>query len=105
AWGSWGWDGVRVLREGPVVCPGRGGGDGAWSGGPTGWRLGSVGWPRRVRRLVDDVAEIVEATGIRRLAGSKPRLARLPAFPGAGGEAQNLDLDAATLQRARENIG
>jgi len=31
--------------------------------------------------------------------------ARLPALPRAGGEAENLDLDAAALQRARQNVG
>ena len=61
--------------------------------------------PGRVGGLVDDVAQIVEAAGRWRLAGLQPRLARLAAFPGAGGEAQNLDLDAAALQRAGENIG
>src|SRR5690348_14303142 len=61
--------------------------------------------PWGIRSLVDDVAEIVEAAGIGRLAGGKPGFARLPALPGAGGEAENLDLDAATLQRARQDIG
>src|SRR6266404_4921112 len=61
--------------------------------------------PRRVGGFVDDVAEIVEPAGIGRLAGGKPRLARLPALPGAGGEAQNLHLDAAALQRPRQDIG
>src|SRR5581483_9560984 len=61
--------------------------------------------PRRVGRLVDDVAQIVEAAGIGRLAGGEPLLARLPALPGAGGEAEDLDLDAAALQRAGENVG
>jgi hypothetical protein len=32
-------------------------------------------------------------------------LADLPALPGTGGEAENFDLDAATLQRAGENVG
>ena len=61
--------------------------------------------PRRVGRLVDDVAQIVEAAGIGGLAGGEPGLARLPALPGARGEAENLDLDAAALQRARQNVG
>ena len=61
--------------------------------------------PRRVGRLVDDVAQIVEAAGIGRLAGGEPLLARLPALPGARGEAEDLDLDAAALERARQNIG
>src|SRR6266481_9537792 len=61
--------------------------------------------PRRVGRLVDDVAEIVEPAGIGRLAGGDPALARLAALPGAGGEAENLHLDAAALQRPRQDIG
>ncbi len=61
--------------------------------------------PGRVGGLVDDVAQIVQPAGIGRLAGGEPRLARLPALPGARGEAENLDLDAAALQRAREDVG
>src|SRR6185369_10784228 len=60
--------------------------------------------PWGVGGFVDDVAEVVEPAGIGRLAGSEPRLARLPALPGARRKAQNLDLDAAALQRARENV-
>ena len=61
--------------------------------------------PRRVGGLVNDVAQVVEAAGIGRLAGGQPMLARLPALPGARGEAEDLDLDAAALERARENVG
>src|SRR6202165_4864268 len=61
--------------------------------------------PRRVGGFVDDVPEIIEADGIGGFARGKPRLARLPALPGAGGEAENLHLDATTLQRARQDIG
>src|SRR5579872_4717593 len=58
--------------------------------------------PWRVGGFIDDVPEIVEAAGIGRLAGGKPRLARLPALPGAGSETENFDLDAATPKvRAR----
>ena len=35
----------------------------------------------------------------------QPGLAALAALPGAGGEAEDLDLHAATLQRAREDVG
>ena len=56
--------------------------------------------PGRVGGLVDDVAQVVEAAGRRRLAGLQPFLARLAALPGAGGEAEDLDLDAAALQGA-----
>ncbi len=51
------------------------------------------------------MAQIVEAARRGRLAGLQPGLARLAALPGFGGEAQNLDLDAAALQRAGENVG
>ena len=61
--------------------------------------------PRRVGRFVDDVAQIVEPARVGRLAGGDPALARLPALPGAGREAEDLDLDAAALQGARENVG
>ena len=61
--------------------------------------------PRRIGGLVDDVAQVVEPAGIGRLAGREPGLARLPALPGARGEAEDLDLDAAALQRARQDVG
>ena len=61
--------------------------------------------PGRVRRLVDDVAQVVEAAGGGRLAGGEPGLACLAALPGLGGEAEDLDLDAAALERARQDIG
>ena len=61
--------------------------------------------PRRVGRFVDDVAEIVEPAGEGRLAGIEPLLAGMPALPGAGGEAEDLHLHAAALERAGENIG
>src|ERR1043165_7412186 len=60
--------------------------------------------PWRIRRFVDDVAQIVESAGIGWLAAGKPRLARLPALPGARREAKNLDLHAAALQGARQNV-
>src|SRR5262245_25404860 len=51
--------------------------------------------PGGVGRLVDDVTQVVQPARIGRLAGGEPGLAGLAALPGAGGEAQNLDLDAA----------
>src|SRR5262249_58207549 len=60
--------------------------------------------PGRIGRLVDDVAQIVEPPRIGRLARRQPRLARLPTLPGPRGKAENLDLDAAALQRAREDV-
>ena len=61
--------------------------------------------PRHVGRLVDDVPEIVQPAGERRLHGLQPGFARMPALPGPGGEAQNLHLDAAPFQGARQNVG
>src|SRR5581483_11731581 len=61
--------------------------------------------PRRIRRLVDDVAEVVEPAGVGRLAGLQPGLARLPAFPGPGREAQYLDFHAAAFERAGKDVG
>src|SRR5690606_37673629 len=39
------------------------------------------------------------------LAAGEPFLAPLPAFPRAGGEAEDLDLDPAALERARHDVG
>src|SRR5207237_10111984 len=61
--------------------------------------------PRRVRRLIDDVPQIVQAARVGRLPGGDPALARLAALPGAGRKTEDLDLDAAALQRAREDVG
>ncbi len=61
--------------------------------------------PRRIGGFVDDVAQVVEAAGIGRLAGGEPMLARLAALPGPRGEAEDLDLDAAALERARQDVG
>src|SRR5690606_9261914 len=61
--------------------------------------------PRRIGRLVDDVAQIVETARMLRLAVLDPALARRAALPGAGREAEDLDLDAAALERARQDVG
>ena len=61
--------------------------------------------PRRVGRLVDDVAQVVQPPGQRRAVRGEPGLAALAALPGAGGEAEDLDLDLAALQRARQHVG
>src|SRR5437899_12993287 len=61
--------------------------------------------PRRVCGLIDDVPQIVEPSRIGRLASGDPALARLAALPGAGREAEDLDLDGAALQGAREDVG
>src|SRR5256885_14909858 len=54
--------------------------------------------PGGVGGFVDDVAQIVEAPRVGRLAGGDPALARLPAFPGACRKAEDLDLDAAAFE-------
>src|SRR5262245_3842588 len=51
------------------------------------------------------MAEIVEPPGKRGLQRIQPSLASMAALPRAGGEAENLDLDAAALERARKDIG
>ncbi|MND69967.1 hypothetical protein D3C80_614630 [compost metagenome] len=61
--------------------------------------------PRSIRRLVDDMAQVVEAAGRSRLAAGKPVLAALTTLPRLRREAEDLDLDAAALQRTRQNIG
>src|SRR5476651_1764512 len=60
--------------------------------------------PGRVGGFVDDVTQIVETARIGRLACGEPMLARLAALPRARGEAENLDLDAAALERASQYI-
>src|SRR5215510_8438380 len=57
--------------------------------------------PGGIGRLVDDVAQVVEAARIGRLAGCKPSLARLSALPGTRRESQDLDLDTTPLGRPR----
>src|SRR5262245_21024231 len=61
--------------------------------------------PRCVGGLVDDMAQVVEPPGKRGLQRVEPSLARMAALPRPGGEAENLDLDAAALERAREDVG
>src|SRR5262245_4330799 len=61
--------------------------------------------PGGIGGFVDDMAEIIEPARVRRLAGGKPGLSRLPALPGPRGEAEDFYLDPAALQRARENVG
>src|SRR5215831_4888087 len=58
--------------------------------------------PGSVGRLVYNVSEVVEATGIGRLACGEPGFACLSTLPGPGGEAQNFHLDAATLEGPRQ---
>ncbi|GBD42093.1 hypothetical protein HRbin39_01480 [bacterium HR39] len=61
--------------------------------------------PGGVRRLVDDVQQVVEAARIGRLAHGQPFFARTPALPRPGGEAEDLHLHPAALQRAGEDLG
>src|SRR5262245_31689327 len=61
--------------------------------------------PGRVGGLVNDMAQVVEPSGKRRLQRVQPSLARMAALPRPGGEAEDLDLDAAALEGARKDIG
>ena len=61
--------------------------------------------PGRVGGFVDDVAKIVQTAWRWRFAIGQPLLARLPAFPGSCRETQNLNLHAAALQGAGEDLG
>ena len=51
------------------------------------------------------MAQVVQPAGRRRLASLQPVLAGQAALPGAGGEAEDLGLDRAALERAGENVG
>ena len=55
--------------------------------------------------FVDDMAQVVEAAGHGLASGGEPVLARLPALPRAGGEAQYFGFDAAPFQGARQYVG
>src|SRR6476660_3201664 len=61
--------------------------------------------PRGVGGFVDDVAKVVEPAREGWFACIEPLLARVAALPGAGGEAEDLHLHAAALERAGENVG
>ena len=61
--------------------------------------------PGFVSLFVNDVAQVVEATGHCRASGCQPVFTRLPAFPCAGGEAQNLGLHPAAFEGAGHDIG
>ena len=61
--------------------------------------------PWSIRRLVNDVAQVIQAPRASRLVRLDPVLPGQAAFPGLGCKAQNLHLDAATLQRAGQYVG
>src|SRR3546814_7278861 len=61
--------------------------------------------PALVGAFVDDMAQIVETAGMRRLAVRQPFLAALAALPGARGKSENLNLDRAAFQRTGEDVG
>src|SRR5208282_4905561 len=61
--------------------------------------------PRGIGGFVDNMAQVVESTGIDGLAGLEPGFARLAALPGASSESENFDLYAAAFQSARQNVG
>ena len=60
--------------------------------------------PWRICGFIDDVAQIVQTTGLHRASFVQPRLARLPPLPRAGGKAEDFNLDVATFQRTGQNI-
>src|SRR5439155_11450907 len=60
--------------------------------------------PGRVGGFVNDVAQVVQPAGVARLAFLHPALAALPTLPGARSEAEDLDLDGATLERAGQDV-
>ena len=60
--------------------------------------------PWIIRAFVNDMAQIIEPSRLCRLAIRQPFLTALAALPRAGGKAQNLGLDPAAFQRARQNV-
>ena len=60
--------------------------------------------PARVGILEHQVADLVEPSGQRRLAGALPVAQRAAAVPGTGREAQHLAGHAGLFQRAREHV-
>ena len=68
-------------------------------------QIGPCSPPWGICGFIDDVAQIVQAAGLLRATLGQPFFAALATFPGAGGKAENLDLDRTTFQRARQNIG
>ncbi len=61
--------------------------------------------PGLVGRLVDDVPKVVQPPRLAGLALFDPVVAGHAALPGAGGEAQDLDLHRAALERAGQDVG
>ena len=61
--------------------------------------------PRRIRRFIDDVAQIIQPPGMLRAALRQPFLTSLAALPRPCVKAKDLDLDRTPFQRARQNIG
>src|SRR5262249_46485799 len=60
--------------------------------------------PGRLPRLVGYWPQGIQSSRIGRLPGIDPGLARLATLPHTGGEAEDLDLHAATLERARQDV-
>ncbi len=68
-------------------------------------KVGPCPPPGRVGALVDDVAQIIQASGLLFAPRVQPGLAALAALPSLCCKTQNLDLDAAPLKRTRQNVG
>ena len=60
--------------------------------------------PGGIGAFVNDMAQIIETARTLRPALREPFLTALPAFPGTGGEAQNLYLHATALQGAGQHV-
>ena len=54
--------------------------------------------------LIDDVAQIIQTTGLLWASLLQPFFTRLAAFPRAGGKAKDFNLYIAPLKRAGQNI-
>ena len=65
-----------------------------WTG-PTPWGI---------RALINDVAQIIQTTGLLWASLLQPFFTRLAAFPRAGGKAKDFNLYIAPLKRAGQNI-
>mmetsp|Transcript_18273 Transcript_18273/g.29034 ORF Transcript_18273/g.29034 Transcript_18273/m.29034 type:complete len:231 (-) Transcript_18273:2342-3034(-) len=68
-------------------------------------QIGARPTPGCIGGFIDDVAQVIQTTGLGRTAIVQPRLTGQPAFPCAGGKAQNFHLHIAALQRAGQNVG
>ena len=68
-------------------------------------QIGAHPPPGRIGTFVDDMAQVIEPSGLGGPPFGQPFLAALAALPRPGGKAQDLDLDLTAFQRAGKNIG